>query len=231
MKAPEQLTMPPAHMRAWELLPWYLNGSLDEVERENVRLHLGECLVCTRELRRLEQLDAAVAAPITDHACAQAFARLSRQIYTTDLLPSWPQRAFKVLREIFEPVPLIAGASLLVVCSVLVGTIVASGRGEVRQAEQPFQTLGRRQSLPSELSHPLVRIVLRDDVGTSGLDAWLERHSAELVDGPSAIGVLTVRVAMGARTIDALLASLRADTQTLFIEPVDRVGTRPDRHR
>lgn len=231
MKRPEQFTMPPAHMRAWELLPWYVNDSLDEAERASVRLHLGECLVCTRELRRLQQLDAAVAAPISEHACAQAFARLSHQICTTDIAPSWPQRAFNVLREIFEPVPLLAGASLLVVCSVLVGTIVASGRGEVRQTEQPFQTLGRRQSLPSELSHPLVRIVLRDDAAASGLDAWLARHSAELVNGPSAIGVLTVRVAMGARTIDALLASLRADSETLFIEPVDRVGTRPDRHR
>lgn len=229
MERVEAPAMHPDHNRIWELLPWYLNDSLTLAEHDDVRRHLGECLVCRRELTRLECLSVAVAAPTAEHASAQAFARLSQQIHATR--PSWPQRLGAMLANVFEPVPLFAGAALLVVSSVLVGMIVLSGNSDVRYGEQPFQTLGNQVRAPSELSHPLLRVVLRDETGDSGLDAWLERHAAELVDGPSEIGVLTVRVAMGSRTFGTVIDAIRADQETLFIEPVKLIGTRPDRRR
>jgi Putative zinc-finger len=33
------------------LLPWYVNGSLDEPERERVRLHVQECHLCQQEVQ------------------------------------------------------------------------------------------------------------------------------------------------------------------------------------
>ncbi len=219
------------HDRAWALLPWYHNESLAADEHAAVRDHLGSCLTCTRELRRLAVLERAVAAPATEQACAQSFARLSGRI-RMQRAPRWPQRLLGALRAVFEPVPLIAGASVLVFSSLLVATIVGNRDAEIRGGEQPFQTLGRHESgAVSELSHPLLRIVLRDELGAGGRRAWLQRHRAELVDGPSAIGVLTVRVAMGPRTFDAVLAEIRGDADTLFVEPVKLIGTRPDRAR
>lgn len=223
--------MHPAHARIWELLPWYLNESLEDSESIEVRKHLGECLVCRRELDRLGRLAAAVSAPVQDHACNQAFARLSAQIHHRQSQRSLVQQLVSGLKDLFEPVPLLAGASVLVVSSVLVAGIVLSGQTEVRRGEQPFQTLGQQLAISSEISHPLVRVVLRDGASDTDLDAWLVRHSAELVDGPSEIGVLTVRVATGARPFDTVLETIRADRETVFIEPVQLVGTRPDRHR
>lgn len=232
MRTLDHENMHPAHARVWELLPWYENRSLDAHEMREVEAHLGECLVCGRELRKLERLTAAVAVPAEDHACTEAFVRLSERINASNTTTSdWSTRLTAGLRSVFEPVPLIAGASLLVVSSVLVAVIVLNGETTLSEIEQPFQTLGQKESSAAPMSHPLFRVVLRNAPGDAGLDAWLVRHEADLVDGPSDIGVLTVKVATGRRSFDAVLGEIRADAETIFVEPVNIIGTRPDRLR
>jgi len=43
------------------LLPWYVNGSLDEPERDRVRLHVQECHLCQQELPFLKLIQTEVA--------------------------------------------------------------------------------------------------------------------------------------------------------------------------
>lgn len=222
----------PEHDRVWDLLPWYHNGSLSADERHDVEAHLGECLVCGREMRRLECLTVAVEVPAEEHACAQAYGRLSERIFASQARTElWTRKLLTGLRGVFEPVPLFAGAAVLVVSASLVAAIVISGNVKLSNTEQPFQTLGHKKQGSAQLSHPLFRIVLRDDLNDIDRDAWLARHDAELLDGPSAIGVLTIKVAIKARGFETVLDRMRADDDTIFVEPIDVIGTRPDRHR
>ena len=224
--------MHPAHDRVWDMLPWYHNGSLSVDERRDVETHLGECLVCGHEMRRLERLGVAVEVSVDDHACTQAYRRLSAQISAEQATTEfWTGKLLAGLRDVFEPVPFIAGASVLVVSAALVAVIVFTGDAKLSNIQQPFQTLGHQEQTSAPLSHPLFRIVLRDDLQDVDRDAWLARHDAVLIDGPSAIGVLTIEVAMRTHGFDAVLERMRADDDTLFVEPVDVIGTRPDRHR
>ncbi len=39
------------HDRAWDLLPWLVNGRLDQSDGEWLMRHVGECEECARELR------------------------------------------------------------------------------------------------------------------------------------------------------------------------------------
>lgn len=224
-----------AHARAFELLPWYRNGSLDGNEGEFVRQHLGECLVCRRDLQRLELLGQALAAPASEQAGAQAYARLAARLAADAAAPAWwhPRRLFATWRRLYAPLPLTVGAVAGAVLAVTLNTL-GGGAGQSAApavGEQRFQTLGVQPASGTELSHPLVRIVLDDALDPSGRSAWLTRHGAELVDGPSAIGVLTVRVELGRHSMAHMLDALRADPQTLFVEAIDVVGTRPDRRR
>ena len=43
------------------LLPWYVNGSLDEPERDRVRLHVQECHLCQQELQFVSLIQTEVA--------------------------------------------------------------------------------------------------------------------------------------------------------------------------
>lgn len=224
MNGAEDHFMHPAHARVWRLLPWYVNGSLADQERLLVRAHLGECLVCAREHRRLDILAAAVAEPVAEHACNQAYARF---VQSRAASASGGRRRLHLW---FEPLPLVAGALLLVCSAALVGGVIASRDQAGAEPRQSFQTLGRQSGQGSALAEPALRVVLRDS-GQAALDAWLKRHAADVLEGPSEIGVLTVKVALAPRTFDAMLARIRADEETLFVEPVSPVGMRPDRQR
>lgn len=221
MNRAENPLTPAAHDAAWAVLPWYANGSLSEAERARVRAHLGGCLVCTRELRRLDVLAAAVRAPVDEHACTQAYARLSPRLGAASRRPR---------RRLRLPLPLVAGGLLMLCTAGLVTGLVLDGNDPAAPSAQAFQTLGRHAGRDTRAVKPVLRVVLQD-AAPAALAAWLARHDAELLDGPSAIGVLTVRVGLSAAGFDARLDALRADAATLFVEPVSNVGTRPDRQR
>jgi hypothetical protein len=127
--------------------------------------------------------------------------------------------------------PAIAAVATAAVCAILLGNVALIEDQHAPTAQRSFQTLGRQESAPSELSHPTLRVVLRDELNAGGLEQWLARHDAQLVDGPSAIGVMTVKVALDRRTMDSVLTHMRADADTLFVESIDVVGNRPDRRR
>ena len=45
-----------SHEQAVELLPWLVNDSLDELEKEAVLEHAHACMICRRKLSSLQQL-------------------------------------------------------------------------------------------------------------------------------------------------------------------------------
>jgi hypothetical protein len=229
MKPADNHTTHPAHELVWEQLPWYHNDGLDAARRAQVDSHLRECLICTHELRRLRQLSMAVVAPANEHACAQAFMRLSAEIDAQQ--GSWRGRLRTLLAGLLTPAPLMAGLAVGGLCALLVLKQHYADEAVTSVAEKQFQTLGRQERLPSQLDHPLLRVVLRDALDSTQRQDWLQRHAAELVDGPTPIGVMTVRVALGGRRIDAVIAQMRAEADTLFVEPLRTTGTRPDRRR
>ncbi len=229
MKPADNQTNHPAHQAVWELLSWYHNDALDAVQRAQVDGHLRECLICTYEVRRLRQLSMAVAAPANEHACAQAFMRLSAEIDARQ--GSWRGRLRALLAGLLMPAPLLAGLALGGLCIVLVLKQHHVDEIVTSVAEKQFQTLGRQERLPSQLDQPLLRVVLRDGVVAQQRQEWLTSHDAELIEGPSPIGVMTVRVVLGARNVDDVIKQMRAETDTLFVEPLRTTGTRPDRRR
>ena len=229
MNAADENAQHPAHDAVWELLPWYHNDGLAPAQRARVDSHLRECLVCTRELKLLRQLDMALTTPAMENASAQGFQRLTAEIDARQ--NSWRQRLRHWLSVAMAPAPLLAAVAgvafaLLVVWNVERGSVAVSDT-----AEKQFQTLGRHDARTSLLSAPLLRVVLKDSVDAAARQAWLTSHDAELVDGPSDIGVMTVRVKLGARNVSHVIDAMRAETDTLFVEPLRNTGTRPDRRR
>jgi anti-sigma factor RsiW len=72
----------PAHRATEELLPWYVNGTLEAAERAQLDAHLAQCLRCRRELDAQRALQAGLANDEADvvvgGALARAHARIDR---------------------------------------------------------------------------------------------------------------------------------------------------------
>jgi hypothetical protein len=229
MNPAEQPANHPAHEAVWELLPWYHNDGLDGAQRALVDSHLRECLICAREVRHLRQLHMAVAAPANEQACAQAFQRLSAEIDARQR--SWRERLRSFMLGFVAPAPIFAAVAMMALCGLWVWSVTGGDVVVTDSAEKQFQTLGRHDSRASPLDQPLLRVVLKDSVDVAARRAWLSSHDAELVDGPSDIGVMTVRVKLGARGVASVIEQMRAEADTLFVEPLRTTGTRPDRRR
>lgn len=229
MNGAEQSSNHPAHAAVWELLPWYHNDVLEPAQRAQVDSHLRECLVCAREVRHLRQLNLAIRAPAHEHASAQAFARLSAEIDARER--SWRERLRALLVGLLAPAPMLAAVAFIALAMLLVWNVQRSDETVFDSAEKQFQTLGRHDHLSSSLDQPLLRVVLKDGVTSAKRDGWLRAHQAELLEGPTAIGVMTVRLELGQRNINSVIEQMRAEADTLFVEPLRNTGTRPDRRR
>lgn len=229
MNAADENAKHPAHDAVWELLPWYHNDGLAPAQRARVDSHLRECLVCTRELKLLRQLDMALTTPAMESASAQGFQRLTAEIDARQ--QSWRQRLRQCLSVALAPAPLLAAVAVVALGLVVVWNVERGSATAADTVEKQFQTLGRHDGRTSLLTAPLLRVVLKDSVDAAARQAWLTGHDAELVDGPSDIGVMTVRVKLGARNVTHVIEAMRAETDTLFVEPLRSTGTRPDRRR
>ena len=83
------------HQGVWEILPWYVNGTLDDRERASVEAHLMTCAACQGELARCRNLAAAVRVtaadawePSSEHL-ARVLARLDATPASATLRRSW----------------------------------------------------------------------------------------------------------------------------------------------
>lgn len=75
------------HAEADRLLPWWVNGTLEGDEREQVAQHLAECVQCQREVEWLRTLQAELASESTASTDApRAMQRLRRRMRSAHVL-------------------------------------------------------------------------------------------------------------------------------------------------
>ena len=182
------------------LLPWYLNGSLSPGERQEVESWLGASSEGQAELLlwRAVQLDTR-ARPQADGGTELGWRRLRTQ------LP-------KPKPETREPRATAwrwaAAASVLMIIGLQSALLL---RGTSEQVHRPLTT--------PAASSDAWRLQLRfaESATLSELQALLARHDANIVDGPSALGIYTISVPREGRSVDELLAGLRAEPLVLQV--------------
>lgn len=198
------------HLAAEALMPWLLNGTLDQAERRQIEAHLAACAQCRTELeqqRRLLALYRAAAAPPA--SAPQVEAALAA---LTARLPAAGPTAGAAGRALFRPLrwwPFTVALQL--------GVIVALGIALWLQAMAP-STAPEYRGLAAAAAPDAAALVLFDPgASESAMRGALHRAQARLVDGPTAAGAYLVRFD-GAR--DAGLAALRAEGVVLRVEPL-----------
>lgn len=214
------------HQATWESLPWYVNGTLEGTELEQVEQHVQSCVACRAELSYLRELGALVHTaeqfPLTP---AVGLAALIERIDRADSgaeapfprgIRSWMAPVYRASPGIRRALVAQAAAILL-----LLG-LVAWTTG--RQPAAVHHTLADVDA-PVVDSRAHLRVVFLPDAPEARIREILGSVGGEIVSGPSALGVYTVAAPISGQpdeTVASLLATLRAQPEITFAEQASR---------
>ena len=217
------------HRKVWEILPWYVNGTLEGHEQEFVARHILRCQSCADEVVRCESIATAVRSseeakrtPSPEH-----FARLMEQIERGSASAA-PQRWRILVREWIEKIRLAFQETpslfrwALAAETAAIGLLVATITWQASIAPSLlYQTLSDRGSAP-EPARVHLQVVFADDITEREIRKLLSSIGATIVAGPSPMAVYTVALTADdgeARTqTQERLALLRAHPKVRLAE-------------
>jgi anti-sigma factor RsiW len=202
------------HEQAQQLLPWYVNGTLEADEAAMVEAHVAECAECRADLAAEQVLAREVAAlPLdVEHAWSMLSDRIDAAGPPRRLAEPVPFLRRKVAIGWALGGPLAAAAA--VAFAVAVKPSAPSPAGETYRALGSAPTAAPGNAL----------VMFRAEARDGDLRAALTKAGARIVDGPTASGAYVVRIAPASRA--QALDGLRATPQIVLAEPIDP-GSQP----
>jgi len=229
------------HQRATDLIPWYVNGTLEASDAAQLGAHLDGCAQCRRDCEAQQRLFEAMQADTTlVFAAEPSFKKLMARIGTHEdagelaaggPAPVMPSANKPARRRRF------AGAARWLAAAVVVeGFALGYGawawHAHSAATGSTYVTLTSPQ--PSYRDTPRIRIVFRSGLSVGGLGAILHAAGAHIIDGPTDANVYTLGFA-GAEVTPVIaqrrVAALRAGADVLFAEPLGSGGSASDEAR
>jgi len=196
---------------ALELLPWYVNDTLEGEERELVSRQVLASLTCRKELERLRKLHQLIQREDPEAAATgRAFERLMARIAASEVSP--PSHARHPGRR-FTWTPFALAASL----TASVSALLWWGDTAPPVTQRTYETL--TSSRPADAMATETRIVFASGVTESERLELLAGHGLTTAEPPTDDGVVTLVFSEGANRA-AIVAALRKDPRiTLVTSP------------
>jgi hypothetical protein len=214
------------HRRAWDLIPWIVNGSALQSERLAVQAHLQSCADCRQELEFQRQLLTAMALQSTPESdMRDGWQRLRSRLDAAGTPPAaaagGPLPARAVGRNWMHW--LIAAMVLQAIGLGALGMawlsrpLVSAAAPAVAPA--PYRTLSAPQGAAPAAT---IRVVFAADVTVAQVQALLAAAQLQVRSGPSEVGVWTLgpTAQSGETATAAALRALRAQAAVRFAEAI-----------
>ncbi len=219
-----KITSQEPHQRLGQLLPWYVNGTLEAAERRRLEEHLADCPACRAELEAEQAVAEALRAG-AEEAPAPHPQQLERLLERLDEAPEpqpasarrpWTRLAPRRGWHGWHGWQLLAGLQAAAILAL--GFLLARGGPAPAPA---YRTLADppAATAPAGLR---VRVVFAPQASMEQVQALLAQVGAGVVAGPSPLGAYTLDIpkAAEAEPPQLLLAVLRANAAVRFAEPV-----------
>lgn len=231
MTGPEEELGPTVHPAA-TLLPWYLNGTLWEAERQRVAQHLTECQTCRSELEELTQLRRQVKEAYADlpGPSPQAFRSVMATLQQGRRSQPELQRGFRWERaettSWFDALdrclrPLLARrwaptlAAILIVGQLAV-LLWVMGWEPARSPQDGLAPSNGVVSRGIPMATARYRVAFYETAPEQQIRAVMRDIAGRIVDGPSTEGFYTVEVPAGdAAAVAAKLDALRSRSDVI----------------
>lgn len=203
------------HEACWEILPWYVNGTLGEDEQHHVESHLATCLLCRSEIESLQKFQQNMLDFNDTTQQDLAFARLMQRIQEPNVsakkshIPGLKKTGFKRTIEnilSFLPDKLMPYA---VIVTLLVGLIIGLLIPQ-QSTEEMYTTLSHTPANSEQ--QLLVHAIFKQQVSEFEIRTLLHRYNGKFIDGPTKNGIYSIT--LGQKTLtkeqqQALLDELR----------------------
>lgn len=196
-----------AHERAQMLMPWRINGTLDEAEAALFDAHIAECAECRADLASEAALSAGlVSMPMPE---------LAKQARAAPAEAKWrPARRRRFLARRVSLGWALAGP---VAAAAAVAALFLALPQSGRDVDPDYRLLGSNDPVAGN-----VIVMFAPDATERDLRAAIEQAGGRIVDGPTASGAYIVRVGPAERP--AALERLRSAGAVVLAEPIDAAG-------
>jgi anti-sigma factor RsiW len=214
----------PKHEEICSLLPWYVNGTIGELDRQRVDSHLRTCAACRDDLLQERRVYQRMAAAVSvEYLSGPSLKRLHA---TLDELDAGESR----LETPPPPVERPSGRSMpwhgllaasVAVMAVALSLLAAAGWMQIRaRATEPnYYTVTSSAARPRD---EIIRAVFSPTITLIELQAILDESQLRIISGPTEAGVYSL-AATSARPKGSSLAVLRRHATVRFAESTEPI--------
>jgi predicted anti-sigma-YlaC factor YlaD len=206
------------HHEVFALLPWYVNATLEEADRQRVEAHLVNCTICREDLAAQQRICEAIEAqPALDYMPVASLKRLQARLDAqaeSAVAPAPPQE------QATNRMPWRGWMAASVAAMAVAVALFAADRWVLEARLQP-----KYRTVTSSVPRPqgeVIRAVFSPTITLVELQTILDEAQLRIVSGPTEAGVYSL-ASNSTLTVHASLALLRQHSTVRFAE-----GTVPE---
>jgi hypothetical protein len=208
------------HREVSALLPWYVNGSIGEQDRQRVDAHLSACADCRNELAlELRVYRGMAAGPAVEYMPAASLKRLQARldgIGTAEAATAATDtRSAAAPRRRSVPWPGLMAASIAVMAVAL--SLLAADRWLLLRAPAAHPNYYTVTTAAPRPQGEVIRAVFSPNITLVELQGILDEAQLRIISGPTEAGVYSL-AAKSSRPVSASLALLRGHAKVRFAE-------------
>jgi hypothetical protein len=203
------------HQEVSALIPWYVNDTLADPERQRVNVHVGSCAVCRDDLALHKRLFEGIEAqPALDYMPMASLKRLQARLDAAQAQTASPPMApLKPSRNDTRRVWMAASIAAM---AVAIGLLAADRwvQFEVRERQPNYRTVTTSSPRPQG---EVIRAVFSPSITLVELQTILDEAQLKIVSGPTEAGVYSL-ASNSNLTVRSSLALLRRHSTVRFAE-------------
>lgn len=225
MSSPSEFSKKSEHQKVWDLLPWFINRSLDATEQAIVENHIKTCVTCRIELNQQQQIYSTLQqADLLQQVSKASFSQLKKRIKTEPAvtLVKGQKENEKPWKFSFPFPNWVQNAAFAAVLLLLISPLVFYSWLEQPAIGGEYRTLA--QSIdPGQFNRKskVIRVIFADEADKDQIKTVMDSLAGYKIDGPYVNGIYEVHInseQANAHTITEVITQLRNDTSVFFAE-------------